>query len=140
MADSGATRYTAIYLIFGIMLTGRITHPDMPTQNRQALASAFFCFILFVCTAYILVNRAWNTVEQANVVSVEEIGVGLLQKYVLPFEIISVATFNFLMAPEILRVMIKAAAKDSSKPKPQSTFAALKALVPMVAVVPVFSF
>jgi len=79
-----------ILIIFGVMLTSHISRPRTPARNNQALAAALAVLGLLVLTLYILIGATWTLATQPSTVTVAAIGAGLLQKYVLPFEIISV--------------------------------------------------
>jgi NADH-quinone oxidoreductase subunit J len=91
-----------ILLIFGIMLTQQFQLPTMAPKSKQLLASAFTCLLLCVTTAYILVHQSWIEMDIPSKVSVEDVGVGFLQKYVLPFEVVSVVLLIAMIGALVL--------------------------------------
>ncbi len=91
-----------ILLIFGVMLTTKMAQPTMPARNQQAVPAALLTIILFVATAYVLVTQPWSIASQPPNVPLADIGVGLLQKYVLPFEIISVVLLVAMVGAIVL--------------------------------------
>ncbi|MBE7557572.1 NADH-quinone oxidoreductase subunit J [bacterium] len=91
-----------ILLIFGVMLTSKMAQPDIPPRNRQTLAAALLALLLFCATAYVLTTHPWMVSAEPPAVPVAEIGVGLLQKYVLPFEIVSVVLLVAMVGAIVL--------------------------------------
>ena len=79
-----------ILIIFGVMMTSHISRPRTPPRNNQALVAGLVTLGLFALTLYVLLGARWSEAAQPSMVSIEAVGAGLLQKYVLPFEIISV--------------------------------------------------
>lgn len=91
-----------ILLIFGVMLTSRMAHPSLPPRNRQTLPAALACLLLFIAVGVALVSHPWETTATPHSVPVAAIGVGLLQKYVLPFEIVSVVLLLAMVGAIVL--------------------------------------
>ena len=92
-----------VLIIFGVMLTNNIDDPKLSNQSQNQLIAGVFCFILLVFQFQIIFNTNWNV---GSVVSrdstVNDIGNMLLNKYLLPFEVVSVLLLAALIGAAML--------------------------------------
>lgn len=83
-----------VLLIFGVMLTNKISGKAMRTSSRNKLSGGLICFFLAALLLFgiykinfFLLNPSQQK-EQYN--NVEQLGIGLMSDYILPFEIAAV--------------------------------------------------
>ncbi|MBN1632725.1 MAG: NADH-quinone oxidoreductase subunit J [Ignavibacteria bacterium] len=87
-----------ILLIFGIMMTTRITDSEIKTTNLSSVPAVFVSAGVFVILIIVLLTTKWNINPPVeNDVTVNRIGNLLLTTYLLPFEIASVVLLIALM-------------------------------------------
>jgi NADH-quinone oxidoreductase subunit J len=87
-----------ILLIFGIMMTTRITDAEIKTTNLSSIPAMFVSAGVFVILIIVLLTTKWNINPPVeNDVTVNQIGNLLLSTYLLPFEIASVLLLVALM-------------------------------------------
>ena len=87
-----------ILLIFGIMMTTRITDAEIKTTNLSSVPAMFVSAGVFVILIIVLLSTKWNINPPVeNDVTVNQIGNLLLSTYLLPFEIASVLLLIALM-------------------------------------------
>jgi len=80
-----------ILLLFGVMLTTKITDVKIKTKNINTLSAAIFVIGITAVLIYIMLSTNWRVVEIIEYeVTINRIGVLLLTDYLLPFEIASV--------------------------------------------------
>jgi NADH-quinone oxidoreductase subunit J len=80
-----------ILLLFGIMLTHKITSVDIKTSNLNLIPSIIFTVGITSIIIFIMLTTNWrNTAPMKNETTVNEIGRLLLTNYLLPFEIASI--------------------------------------------------
>jgi NADH-quinone oxidoreductase subunit J len=80
-----------ILLMFGVMLTTKITDVNIKTKNINTLSAAIFVIGITAVLIYIMLTTNWRVVEIIEYeVTINRIGVLLLTDYLLPFEIASV--------------------------------------------------
>ncbi len=80
-----------VLLIFGIMLTTKITDAEIKTNNLSYIPAAFFTTGIFVILIFVLYTTKWNQKTPIqNEETISQIGKALLSSYVLPFEIASI--------------------------------------------------
>jgi NADH-quinone oxidoreductase subunit J len=80
-----------ILLMFGVMLTTKITDVKIKTKNINTLSAAIFVIGITAVLIYIMLTTNWRVVEIIEYeVTINRIGVLLLTDYLLPFEIASV--------------------------------------------------
>jgi NADH-quinone oxidoreductase subunit J len=80
-----------ILLIFGIMLTTKITDVDIKTNNLSAIPAMIFAVGITTIIIFVILTTKWNTktpVESKETIT--QIGKLLLTNYLLPFEIASI--------------------------------------------------
>ncbi len=76
--------------IFAIKLTAKIGDKTIQQANQQALLSGMAAFVLFLIIFKIIGSHPWaETLPNAEVISLKQIGESLLTRYILPFEFIS---------------------------------------------------
>ena len=92
-----------VLIIFGVMLTNKIDDPKLSNQSQNQLIAGIFCFILLVFQFQIIFNTKWNignyVIKESTV---NDIGLMLLSKYLLPFEIVSVLLLAALIGAAML--------------------------------------
>jgi len=81
-----------VLLIFGIMLTNKVTDVDLKTKNLSVFPSAIFVTGLTALLIFILLTTKWKIATEPlqTDVTIAKIGVLLLTDYLLPFEIASI--------------------------------------------------
>jgi len=80
-----------ILLLFGVMLTTKITDVKIKTKNINTLSAAIFVIGITAVLIYIMLSTNWRVVEIIEYeITINRIGVLLLTDYLLPFEIASV--------------------------------------------------
>ncbi len=80
-----------VLLIFGIMLTTRITDAEIRTKNLSAIPAAIVASGIFVILMIIILTTKWRVYQEIpSEETVSHIGKLLLSAYLLPFEIASV--------------------------------------------------
>ena len=80
-----------ILIIFGVMLTTRLTNVDIKSKNTQIMPAAIITAIIGGTLCGIFWNTKWVVFQSPYVDSTAEyIGLILLTNYILPFEAVSV--------------------------------------------------
>ena len=80
-----------VLLIFGVMLTTKITDVKLKTKNINALTSAIFVIGITAVLIFIMLTTNWKVAEVVKYdETIDKIGVLLLTDYLLPFEIASI--------------------------------------------------
>ena len=80
-----------VLLIFGVMLTTKITDVKLKTKNINALTSAIFVVGITAVLIFIMLTTNWKVAEVVKYdETIDKIGVLLLTDYLLPFEIASI--------------------------------------------------
>src|SRR3989338_8591159 len=76
--------------IFAIKLTANIGDKSIQQANRQVLASAIGCMVIFYFIVKAVNTNPWvNASAEGKVLSLKELGQSLVTTYALPFEFIS---------------------------------------------------
>ena len=92
-----------VLIIFGVMLTNKIDDPKLSNLSQNQLVAGFFCLVLLIFQFQIIFNTNWNTGELITREStVNDIGMMLLSKYLLPFEVVSVLLLAALIGAAML--------------------------------------
>ena len=92
-----------VLIIFGVMLTNNIDDPKLSNQSQNQIVGAVFSFAMLIMLINIVFDTEWNVQELIYREStVNEIGVMLLSKYLLPFEIVSVLLLAALIGAAML--------------------------------------
>jgi len=93
----------ATLIIFAIMLTRRLMHPDVRQTNQQWWMAAIVAGLFFVGLIFVLLQVDWPTVAAAPSPDViGQLGLELMQTYVLPFEVASVLLLSALIGAIII--------------------------------------
>ncbi len=80
-----------VLLIFGIMLTTKITDAEIRTSNLSYIPAAFFTTGIFVILIFVLYFTKWKQKTPIqNEETISQIGKAFLSTHVLPFEIASI--------------------------------------------------
>ena len=92
-----------VLIIFGVMLTNNIDDPKLSNKSQNQLVGAIFSFALLVMLINMVIDTKWNVQELIYRDStVNDIGVMLLSKYLLPFEIVSILLLAALIGAAML--------------------------------------
>jgi len=92
-----------VLIIFGIMLTNRISSVRLSQTNLQQGVGGVFAFWVFLMISLIISKTQWHQVTAAEPSStVKEVGTLLMTKYLLPFEAASVLLLGALIGAAIL--------------------------------------
>jgi len=92
-----------VLIIFGVMLTNRIDTPSIAASSKNQFIGAIGAFAIFVMQTGIIFNTSWKIgAEQSREATVGSIGNLLLNKYMLPFEIVSILLLAALMGAALL--------------------------------------
>lgn len=80
-----------VLLIFGVMLTTKITDVKLKTKNINTLTSAIFVIGITAVLIFIMLTTNWKVAEIVKYDdTIDKIGVLLLTDYLLPFELASI--------------------------------------------------
>lgn len=97
-----------ILLIFGVMLTTKITDIDIRTKNMNNIPGLIFTLGIISILIYIITTTKWNVKQPiANEETVSQIGRLILTDYLLPFEIASIVLLVALIGSAMLARRIK---------------------------------
>ncbi len=92
-----------VLIIFGVMLTNKIDDPKLSNPSQNQLIAGVFCLLLLVFQFQIIFNTNWNLGELIiRESTVNQIGMMLLSKYLLPFEVVSVLLLAALIGAAML--------------------------------------
>jgi len=92
-----------VLIIFGVMLTNNIDDPKLSNKSQNQLVGAIFSSALLFMLVNIVFDTNWNVKELIYREStVNDIGVMLLTKYLLPFEIVSILLLAALIGAAML--------------------------------------
>ena len=92
-----------VLIIFGVMLTNRIDTPSIAASSKNQFIGAIGAFAILVMQTGVIFNTSWNIGdEQSREATVGSIGNLLLNKYLLPFEIVSILLLAALMGAALL--------------------------------------
>ncbi len=92
-----------VLIIFGIMLTNRISSVRLSQTNVQQGIGGVVSFWLLIFLTLVITKTPWLQKEAVEpVTTVNDIGVLLLTKYLLPFEAVSLLLLGALIGAAIL--------------------------------------
>jgi len=92
-----------VLIIFGVMLTNRIDTPSIAASSKNQFIGAIGAFAILVMQTGVIFNTSWKIGdEQSREETVGSIGNLLLNKYLLPFEIVSILLLAALMGAALL--------------------------------------
>ncbi|MBL3657543.1 NADH-quinone oxidoreductase subunit J [Fulvivirga sp. 2943] len=93
-----------VLLIFGVMLTNKITDKGIITSSYNRFLGAIIAISLFVVLFYGILKINFGAVkgQSADMNNVNQIGVELLTEYLLPFEIAAVVLLIALIGSSVI--------------------------------------
>ena len=92
-----------VLIIFGVMLTNKISDQNLSNKSQNRVPAGIMCLILLAVQINVIVNTKWYLGEKiARESTVNDIGMMLLSKYLLPFEIVSVLLLSALIGAAML--------------------------------------
>ena len=92
-----------VLIIFGVMLTNKISDQSISNKSQNRLPSAIMCFILLAMQFNVIFNTKWHIdTPIIRESTVNDIGMLLLSKYLLPFEIVSILLLAALIGAAML--------------------------------------
>ena len=92
-----------VLIIFGIMLTNRISSVRLSQTNLQQGVGGAFAFWIFIMISLVISKTQWHQVTAAEPSStVRDVGTLLMTKYLLPFEAASLLLLGALIGAAIL--------------------------------------
>jgi len=92
-----------VLIIFGVMLTNKIENATIDSKTHNKIPGLFFSATLLLIQFYIIFNTNWNIADNDPKDStIKEIGNMLLNKYLLPFEVISILLLAALIGAAML--------------------------------------
>ena len=92
-----------VLIIFGIMLTNRISSVRLSQTNLQQGVGGVFAFWIFIMISIVISKTSWFQMTCAEPSeTVGQIGTLLMTKYVLPFEAASILLLGALIGAAIL--------------------------------------
>ena len=97
-----------ILLIFGIMLTSKITDVELTTSNLSAVPAIIFTVGITTIIIFVILTTKWNTKPPAVMTeTISQIGKLMLTTYLLPFEIASIVLLVALIGSAMYSRKIK---------------------------------
>ena len=92
-----------VLIIFGIMLTNRISSIRLSQTNVQQGVGGVVAFWLFILISMVISKTQWYQTTSAEPSStVREVGILLMTKFILPFEAISLLLLGALIGAALL--------------------------------------
>ena len=92
-----------VLIIFGIMLTNRISSVRLSQTNLQQGVGGVFAFWIFIIISIVISKTSWSQMTSAEPSeTVGQVGTLLMTKYVLPFEAASILLLGALIGAAIL--------------------------------------
>ena len=92
-----------VLIIFGIMLTNRISSIRLSQTNVQQGVGGVVAFWLFILISMVISKTPWYQTTSAEPSStVREVGILLMTKFILPFEAISLLLLGALIGAALL--------------------------------------
>ncbi len=97
-----------ILLIFGVMMTTKVTNVELKTKNLNTIPSLVFSIGIVTILIFIIFSTKWNIrTGPESEETVTQIGTMLLSKYLLPFEIASIVLLVALIGSAMFARRIK---------------------------------
>ncbi len=92
-----------VLIIFGVMLTNKISDQNVSNKSQNRLPAAIACLILLILQIEAILNSTWYIGDMIiRESTVDDIGFLLLSKYLLPFEIVSILLLAALIGAAML--------------------------------------
>ena len=92
-----------VLIIFGVMLTNKIENATITSKTHNKIPGVVFSGLLLLLQFYAIFNTKWlvnNNPEKDS--TIMDIGELLLNKYLLPFEVVSILLLAALMGAAML--------------------------------------
>ena len=92
-----------VLIIFGIMLTHRITDVTLSQSSNQQILGGGIVLVIFLGLSYMILNTPWlqnSAVEPQE--TIKQIGNLLMIDYLLPFEVVSILLLAALIGAALL--------------------------------------
>jgi len=97
-----------ILLIFGVMMTTKVTNVELKTKNLNTIPSLVFSIGIVTILIFVIFSTKWNIKSGLDSEeTVSQIGIMLLSKYLLPFEIASIVLLVALIGSAMFARKIK---------------------------------
>ena len=97
-----------ILLIFGVMMTTKVTNVELKTKNLNTIPSLVFSIGIVTILIFVIFSTKWNIrLGLDSEETVTQIGIMLLSKYLLPFEIASIVLLVALIGSAMFARRIK---------------------------------
>jgi NADH-quinone oxidoreductase subunit J len=97
-----------ILLIFGIMLTHKITDVELTTKNLNSIPAVIFTVGITTIIIIIMLTTKWRiTIPVKNESTINQIGKLMLTNYLLPFEVASVVLLIALIGAAMYARKVK---------------------------------
>jgi NADH-quinone oxidoreductase subunit J len=101
-----------VIIIFGIMLTSKISGKPMTVEHTHAFSGALVAFITFSFLLYVLSEESFGKAsappQETQFNSMNAIGIALMSDYMLPFEIAGLLLLIALIGACVVASTIKA--------------------------------
>ena len=92
-----------VLIIFGVMLTNKIENATIDSKTHNKIPGLVFSLLMLIIQFYIILNTNWNVSNNpGRDNTIKEIGNLLLNKYLLPFEVISILLLAALIGAAML--------------------------------------
>tara|TARA_B110000438_G_C15745608_1_gene620583 strand:+ start:255 stop:755 length:501 start_codon:yes stop_codon:yes gene_type:complete len=92
-----------VLIIFGVMLTNNIEDQNISNKSKNRIPASFFCLFLLYFQISAILDSQWYLGESLiRESTTNDIGMMLLTKYLLPFEIVSILLLAALIGAAML--------------------------------------
>lgn len=91
-----------VLLLFGVMLTHKISSVELKSASMQRAPAAFVCLTLLGLLLFVIYRTPWPSVLPEGGPTAKPIGRLLMTDYLLPFEVISVLLFAVLVGAALI--------------------------------------
>lgn len=91
-----------VLLLFGVMLTHRMTETELRTRSIQVVPAALVAVLLLGLLLAVVYGTPWRAATRAGEPTTEAIGRALLTEYALPFELSSILLLAALIGAALL--------------------------------------
>jgi NADH-quinone oxidoreductase subunit J len=92
-----------VLIIFGVMLTNKIENATITSKTHNKIPGVIFSGLLLLLQFYAIFNTKWlvneNSAKDSTIVDIGEL---LLDKYLLPFEVVSILLLAALIGAAML--------------------------------------
>lgn len=92
-----------VLLLFGVMLTNRITHIRLSQTTLNRVIGGIASLGIFAIVGYVMLTADWNTIRKPPAEeTVHSIGTALMTNWLLPFEVASLLLLAALIGAAML--------------------------------------